>query len=234
MRLLPRVCSCEPRVAVADTLWCEAAIDYGEGDGNGGGFARNNIHSRASASACGRLFPPGLAPAGVPHVAGEVELTAVLAAAAAAPLEGMYTHRGDEGDHPWCAVSFPLLEGETFDVDDGDDAAGEHGGLLSVASLRAALSGTLLASLEFRTHSLEDEVVEVAARDSDDPEEDAREAAAWRAVAAALAAAGGRRATFFRPVEGRDGECGCVFPFFALAATPSGSLAGVAGLTVWT
>ncbi len=231
----PLTCACAPAAA---NPFAEAQANYGE---EGGAFARNLVASDAEPRECGRVFrvvaAAAAAAAAAPpaaHVPGEVARCAAAAAATAAALAQIYVWKGDEGDHRFFPFAAPLLDGEPpAGAGGGDDAP------LPDSALHAALAGALYPALRFAPRALDDEVADLAAARADDEEEanevdGVYEADAWRAAAAALRAAGLRRLTYFRPRDGDADNRGCVFPHFVVGVTPGGSLAGAAGLTVWT
>ena len=191
-------------------------------------FPHNAVSIRVQARACGRLhcsshasvLPPG------EHAAGEAALCAALSGAVSAALAPYFVGRGDEGDHRWQPFALPAMPPPPA------PEVPPPRGLVSGEELLSAACGALWPELAFAPPR---PAAEVAAElDAREGEEATNEGAAWRAAAAALEAAGARGAAYLRPVERGGGFGPSVWPHFLLARTPTGSLVGAVGATVWT
>ena len=214
--------------------WSECRDNYGierENPNDDDRWTNNSVASDAVAFACGRLASPREAGYASEHLHDTVEARTCteLAAAAEERLRGAFTHRGDEGDHPWRAFAAPAILGAA--------APAVVAGLVTAAEIAAAFGGALSPHQRFAISPMAAEVDRAEAEQRDgDANEGARVAEPFREVMRLFAehadAAVRSSATYARPIE--DRKCGCVYTHYFVARTSAGSIVGVSGHTVWT
>lgn len=220
------LCTCEARVGDPDMrihYFTEIKENYGlDAEGNQDPrWTNNSLAIDTEFKACGRVWSSSIVAPSYPHPEGEVERVVTLAAKLSAPLEGLYIHRGDEGDHGWHAVYFPCLDGQNQQ---------QLQGPVTVKELQDACGGALMPDLEFTPKPLLEEIERVRGQDEDRKQEG--EVEAWESFSILCADLGVTDITYMYPKEPRGMRCS-VYPHFVLGRTGR-SLVGLFANTVWT